>query len=169
MMNWVDFTIIGIIVFSALVSLIRGFVKEALSLLSWICAFFIASRFYTDISGYFTYFHDEFARNATAIAVIFIATLLVCAVISYIISELVQKTGLSGTDRVLGVFFGILRGILLTAAVLFFVDTFTPLAKSIAWQDSILIPHFDFIIRWFFETLQNSSSFLMNQSSLTSN
>lgn len=169
MMNWVDFTIIGIIVFSALVSLIRGFVKEALSLLSWICAFFIASRFYTDISGYFTYFHDEFARNATAIAVLFIATLLVCAVISYIISELVQKTGLSGTDRVLGVFFGILRGILLTAAVLFFVDTFTPLAKSIAWQDSILIPHFDFIIRWFFETLQNSSSFLMNQSSLSSN
>lgn len=161
-MNWVDFTIIGIIVFSALVSLVRGFVKEALSLISWICAFFVASRFYTDISGYFTYFHDEFARNATAIAILFIATLLVCAVINYIISELVQKTGLSGTDRVLGIFFGILRGILLTAAVLFFVDTFTPLAKSVAWQESILIPHFHFIVRWFFETLQNSSSFLVN-------
>lgn len=162
-MNWVDFTIIGIIVFSAFVSLIRGFIKEALSLISWIVAFFVASRFYSDISGYFTYFNDEFARNATAVAVLFIVTLLVCAVINFIISQLVQKTGLSGTDRVLGIFFGILRGILLTAAVLFFIDTFTPLAQSIAWKESILIPHFDFIIRWFFDTLQNSSSFLINQ------
>ncbi|WP_121145761.1 CvpA family protein [Orbus hercynius] len=161
-MNWVDFTIIGIIIFSAVVSLVRGFVKEALSLLSWIIAFFIASQFYFYISDYFTYFQDEFVRNAVAIAILFIATLLVCAVINYIISELVQKTGLSGTDRVLGIFFGILRGILLTAAVLFFIDTFTPLAKSSAWQESTLIPHFHFIVRWFFDALQSSSSFLAN-------
>jgi len=161
-MNWVDFTIIGIIVFSAIISVVRGFVKEALSLLSWICAFFIASQFYFYISDYFTYFHDDFVRNAIAITILFMATLIVCAVINYIICQLVQKTGLSGTDRVLGVFFGILRGILLTAAVLFFVDTFTPLAKSDVWQESILIPHFDFIIRWFFGILQSSSSFLAN-------
>lgn len=159
-MNWVDFTIIGIIIFSAVVSLVRGFVKEALSLVSWICAFFVASQYYTYISGYFTYFRDELIRNATAIAILFIATLLVCAVINYIISELVQKTGLSGTDRVIGIFFGILRGILLTAAVLFVVDAFTPLAKSDAWQESTLIPHFNFIVRWFFDVLENSSSFL---------
>lgn len=162
-MNWVDFTIIGIIVFSSLVSLARGFVKEALSLLSWICAFFIASQFYFYISDYFTYFHDEFIRNAIAVVVLFIATLLVCSVINYIISELVQKTGLSGTDRVLGIFFGILRGILVTAAALFFVDTFTPLSKSVAWQQSLLIPHFHFIIHWFFGLLQDSSSFLIKQ------
>ncbi|WP_392560970.1 CvpA family protein [Orbus sturtevantii] len=161
-MNWVDFTIIGIIVFSAVISVMRGFVKEALSLLSWICAFFIASQFYFYISDYFTYFHDEFVRNAIAVAILFIATLIVCGIINYIISQLVQKTGLSGTDRVLGIFFGILRGVLLTAAILFFADTFTPLAKSNAWQESILIPHFDFIIRWFFGVLQSSSSFLAN-------
>lgn len=162
MMNWVDFTIIGIIVFSALVSLVRGFVKEALSLLSWICAFFIASKFYPYITDYITYFQDDFVRNAVAIVILFIATLLVCAVINYIVSELVQKTGLSGTDRVLGIFFGILRGIFLTAAVLFFIDTFTPLSQSVVWKDSILIPHFDFIIRSFFGALQSSSSFLAN-------
>ncbi|MCO6561298.1 MAG: CvpA family protein, partial [Gilliamella sp.] len=39
-MNWVDFTIIGIIAFSALISIVRGFVREALSLISWILAFF---------------------------------------------------------------------------------------------------------------------------------
>lgn len=161
-MNWIDYTIIGVIVFSAVVSLIRGFVKEALSLVTWICAFIVASQFYFYLTDYLTYFHDELIRNAVAITILFIATLLVGAVVNYIIGELVQKTGLTGTDRVLGVCFGILRGILVIAAVLFFVDTFTPLSQNSDWQASTLIPHFSFIIRWFFEYLQNSSTFLMH-------
>ncbi|OCG26600.1 colicin V production protein [Gilliamella sp. wkB108] len=159
-MNWVDFTIIAVIVFSALISIVRGFVREALSLISWILAFFIASRFYFYVTGYLTYFDSDLVRTAVAIVILFIATLLVCAVVSYIIGELVQKTGLSGTDRVLGICFGVLRGILIVAAVLFFVDTFTPLSQSPYWTQSELIPHFHFIIRWFFDYIQNSSSFL---------
>nr|WP_218059154.1 CvpA family protein [Gilliamella apicola] len=162
MMNWVDFTIIGVIVFSALISIVRGFVREALSLISWVLAFVIASRFYIYITEYLTYFDSDLVRNAVAIAILFIVTLLVCAVVSYIIGELVQRTGLSGTDRVLGICFGVLRGILIVAAVLFFVDTFTPLSQSPYWSQSQLIPHFHFIIRWFFDYIQNSSSFLVH-------
>ncbi|MCX8642023.1 MULTISPECIES: CvpA family protein [unclassified Gilliamella] len=159
-MNWVDFTIIGVIVFSALISIVRGFVREALSLISWILAFFIASRFYSHITQYLTYFDSDVVKIAVAIAILFIATLLVCTIVSYIIGQLVQKTGLSGTDRVLGICFGVLRGILVVAAVLFFIDTFTPLSQSQYWTQSQLIPHFHFIIRWFFDYIQNSSSFL---------
>ena len=72
-----------------------------------------------------------------------------------------QKTGLSGTDRVLGVYLGIIRGILVVAAVLFFVDTFTPLSQTLEWEQSLLIPHFHVIIRWFFDLIQHSSSFLV--------
>ncbi|MDF7668061.1 CvpA family protein [Orbaceae bacterium ESL0727] len=161
-MNWVDFTIIGVIAFSALASIVRGFVKEALSLISWILAFFVASHFYYRITTYLTYFDSELVRNAAAMAILFIATLLVGSIVNYVIGELVQKTGLSGTDRVLGVCFGILRGILVVAAVLFFVDTFTPLSKSQSWADSKLIPHFHFLISWFFDYLQSTSSFLMH-------
>nr|WP_218057648.1 CvpA family protein [Gilliamella apicola] len=160
MMNWVDFTIIGVIVFSALISIVRGFVREALSLISWILAFFIASRFYIYIVAYLTYFDSELMRIAVAVAILFVSTLLVCSVVSYIIGELVQKTGLSGTDRVLGIGFGVLRGILVVAAILFLVDTFTPLSQSPFWTRSQLIPHFSFIIRWFFDFIQQSSSFL---------
>lgn len=161
MMNWVDFTIIGVILLSALISIIRGFVKEALSLISWVLAFFIASRFYMYITSYLTYFDSDVIRIAVAIAILFISTLIVCAIVSYIISQLVQKTGLSSTDRVLGICFGVLRGILVVAAVLFFVDTFTPLSQSQYWVQSQLIPHFHFIIRWFFDFIQQSSSFLV--------
>ena len=161
MMNWVDYTIIGVIIVSALISIIRGFVKEALSLISWVLAFFIASRFYMHITSYLTYFVSDIIRIAVAIAILFISTLIVCTIVSYIIGQLVQKTGLSGTDRVLGICFGVLRGILVVAAVLFFVDTFTPLSQSPEWKQSQLIPHFHFIIRWFFDFIQQSSSFLV--------
>ncbi len=161
MMNWVDITIIGIIAFSASVSIIRGFVREALSLVSWVLAFSIAGHFYTYITQYLTYFENEMIRIAIAITILFFATLLVCSVVSYVIGQLVQKTGLSGTDRVLGICFGVLRGILVVAALLFLVDTFTSLSKSPYWTESQLIPHFHFIIRWFFDYIQNSSSFLV--------
>ena len=161
MMNWVDYAIIGVIILSALISIVRGFVKEALSLISWVLAFFIASRFYIYITSYLTYFDSDVISIAVAIAILFISTLIVCAIISYIIGQLVQKTGLSGTDRVLGICFGVLRGILVVALVLFFIDTFTPLSQSQEWKQSQLIPHFHFIIRWFFDFIQQSSSFLV--------
>ena len=161
MMNWVDITIIGIIAFSASVSIIRGFVREALSLVSWVLAFSIAGHFYTYITQYLTYFENDMVRIAVAITILFFATLLVCSVVSYVIGQLIQKTGLSGTDRVLGICFGVLRGILVVAALLFLVDTFTSLSKSPYWTESQLIPHFHFIIRWFFDYIQHSSSFLV--------
>ncbi|MFP1892028.1 colicin V production protein [Lonsdalea quercina] len=159
-MVWVDYVIIGIIGFSALVSLIRGFVREALSLVTWGCAFFISSHYYGYLAGYFTRFEDELVRNGIAIAILFIATLIVGAIVNYAIGSLVERTGLSGTDRVLGVCFGALRGVLIVSAILFFLDTFTGFSQSVDWKQSQLIPQFSYIIRWFFDYLQSTSSFL---------
>ncbi|MGL9760195.1 MAG: colicin V production protein [Symbiopectobacterium sp.] len=152
-MVWVDYVIISIIGFSALISLIRGFVCEALSLISWGSAFFVASHYYLYLSVYFTRFEDELVRNGVAIAILFIATLIVGAIISHVIGLLVERTGLSGTDRVLGICFGALRGVSIVSALLFFLDTFTSFSQSNDRKRSQLIQQFSYIIRWFFDYL----------------
>lgn len=156
----IDYIIIAIIVFSILVSLMRGFVREVLSLASWIIAFFVASHFYPYLAAYLTQIESPYLRNGSAIALLFIATLIMGAIVNYVFGQLVDKTGLTGTDRVLGACFGLLRGILIVAALLFFVDTFTSFAQTDWWKESKLIPHFGFVVEWFFQQLQASSSFL---------
>lgn len=152
-MIWIDYIIIGIIIFSALISLMRGFVREALSLGTWFFAFFISNRYYNYLEIYFTFFEERIVRNGIAIILLFVAILIVGAIVNYVITVLVERTGLSGTDRMLGICFGVLRGTLIVSASLLFLDTFTSFSYSQDWQQSQLIPQFSGIIKWIFHYL----------------
>ncbi len=55
--------------------------------------FLVASHYYTYLSVWFTGFEDELVRNGIAIAVLFIATLIVGAIVNFVIGQLVEKRG----------------------------------------------------------------------------
>lgn len=155
----VDAIIIGIIVFSLMVSLWRGFIREVLSLAGWVVAFFIASKFYPNLSAVLLgldspYLQNEYLRNGIAAAILFITVLIMSGIVNTLLSQLADKTGLTGTDRVLGAAFGVLRGVFIVAGLLFFIGRFTSFDQSDLWKESQLIPHFDFIVAWFFEQLE---------------
>ncbi|HDR1910994.1 TPA: CvpA family protein [Pasteurella multocida] len=156
----IDYIIIAIIAFSIIISLLRGFIREVMSVASWVVAFFVANHFYPYLANYLTQIESLYLRNGTAIAILFVATLIVGGIVNHILGELVDKTGLTGTDRILGACFGLIRGVLIVAALLFFMDTFTNFSQTVWWKESKLIPHFGFIVEWFFQQLQATSSFI---------
>jgi membrane protein required for colicin V production len=72
----IDYIIIGIIAFSIIVSLLRGFVREVMSLASWVVAFIVASQFYPYLATYLTQIESDYVRNGTAIGILFVLTLI---------------------------------------------------------------------------------------------
>ncbi|MCL4120228.1 UNVERIFIED_CONTAM: hypothetical protein GTU68_036269 [Idotea baltica] len=147
-------------------SLRRGFVKEALSLVTWVVASIVAWMFAGNLSQYLVdYIDTPSARVIAACAILFIAALLVGALINYLLGELIRVTGLSGTDRILGMAFGAARGGLVAVLLVGFLS-FAPIQSDAWWADSKLIPHFLVVADWLKElVLSHSSHWLMEYNS----
>ena len=151
--TWIDWLIAGTVIISALISLRRGFFKEVLSLLTWIAAIFVAWTFGGALAVQFAdYFDTPSVRVMVSCSALFIATLMVGGLVNRIVGELVQATGLSGTDRVLGMAFGGLRGCVLVV-LLVGLMSFAPLEQDSAWTGSVLLPHFLILADWSKETV----------------
>ncbi|HBN8231247.1 TPA: CvpA family protein [Pseudomonas aeruginosa] len=146
--TWVDWTMVAIIVVSSLISLSRGFVKEALSLLTWIVAGAVAWMFGGALAQHLgEYIQTPSARIIAACALLFITTLLLGALVNYLIGELIRVTGLSGTDRFLGMVFGGARGVLLVVLLVGLLSL-APVQQDPWWQQSVLMPHFLMVADW---------------------
>ncbi len=151
-----DWIIIGVVCLSAIMSIFRGFIKEATSIFSWVAAFIITSSFYERASGYLTFSNDPLTRKAIASIVLFIGSLIALGFISSVVSSLVKKAGLSGFDRLLGIAFGVVRGILIVSAVLALIQILAKLhiltfIQDYPWyKDSVFVPELQRIVNWFF-------------------
>ena len=147
-MGWFDIAIIAVIIISALISLVRGFVKESISLATWLVAGFIALTYYLVLADLLIpYIESPTLSQAAAFAILFITTLIVGAIINYMVSQLVSKTGLSGTDKTLGVVFGAARGVLIVAMVVLFAGL-TPMPAEPWWKESMMVEHFLNVALW---------------------
>ena len=144
----VDWAIIAIVAISALISLKRDFVKEALSLLTWIIAGVVAWMFGGSLAQYLVnYIETPSARVIAGCTILFVATLLVGAMVNFLIGELIRVTGLSGTDRFLGMVFGAARGGLLVVVAVGLLSL-GPVQQDQWWQQSRLLPQFVMVADW---------------------
>ena len=113
-LNFIDWTIIVVLVASIVLSITRGFVKEFLSLFIWVIAFFAAVNF----EFLATPKINEFLGNPDiskiiSYVVVFIIALFLGGLVIKFLSGLVKWSGASGFDKLLGVLFGFTRGLLI--------------------------------------------------------
>lgn len=147
-MNWADYTILAVLGLSVLMGLWRGFVGEVLALAVWACAFWVAwvfgpllaERFSASIS-------TPSVRVLLAYALCFIAVLIAGAIVTFLMRKLVEGSGLSGSDRLLGMVFGLVRGLALVVLVVMLMG-FTPFPRDPWWHESRLLPSFDRGAHW---------------------
>ncbi len=147
-MIWVDYILLAIIAISALLSLWRGFVKEALSLASWIVALWVALLFFHDLADWLArWIETPSIRDAVGFGLLFVVTVLIGGLVGYLAGQLVAKTGLTATDRALGMIFGVARGVIIVA-VLVLLAGLTNLPQDPWWQESLLLKHFQDMALW---------------------
>jgi len=146
--DWPDYAILAVFVISIVVGALRGFIKEVFSLLVWAAAFLVAYHFAGNVAKLMeSTVTLPSARTAMGFSGLFIAVLLVGGLINYLLGRLVETTGLSGTDRLLGGVFGAARGLVMIVAVLL-VCGFTPIPGDPWWKESQTIQRMMPLIIW---------------------
>lgn len=156
MMIWIDYAILGLIFISLVIGLFRGLIREAFSLFTWIIAIWIGLNFSRHVAVFLEpVISYPSARIAAAFAILFFVTLILGGIISFLLSALVKKTGLTGTDRFAGMLFGIARG-MVVVAVLVMLAGLTPLPEDSWWKKSKLIPPFQSLALWLRDQVPSS-------------
>lgn len=140
-MNWADWAIVAIFGLSVATSALRGLIREALSLVIWLAAVVVAMAGHQQVAELLTnVITTPSLRLATAWLGLFFLVLIVGAMLNYVFGRLVDATGLSGTDRLLGMVFGALRGFGVVMAVLILLPKVLPVNEDPWWRESLLIP-----------------------------
>lgn len=146
-MNGIDYTILTILALSVLVGLWRGLVSEVLSLATLLAAAWAAWLLGPSVASRMTFISLPAVRTAAGYAACFVLVLVLGALVRFLVHRLLATAGLSGTDRVLGMLFGLVRGVLLVC-VMVFLAQFTVFTREAAWQQSVLLPPFQRATIW---------------------
>jgi membrane protein required for colicin V production len=140
-MNGADYLILGVLAFSMLLGLFRGFVREAIAVLAWLGGLWLAWRYAPLVEPLFRGALDEPVSIWAARAVIVISVLIVGWMLAAILGYFLRHSPLSVmVDRLLGMFFGVVRGAVVIAVVVL-LGQFAQLEQTKWWKNSRLLPY----------------------------
>ena len=159
-MSWIDILIVLIVTISALISFIRGFLKEVISLLAWITGIWVAVRYAEVFADYLPQALErahlnigevnlvlENLRVGVAFVLLLVLVLIAGAIINRIIGYLVTRGRLNLADRLMGMLFGFARGSIIIIALVI-VAGFTELPRTPWWENAQLVEPFQHGAQW---------------------
>src|SRR5665213_679052 len=140
-MNWIDYLLLALIVFSCIAGLMRGLLREVIALVTWIVAVWVAWTYAGLVEPHLGgALASESVRTWVARALVFLAVLMVGSTLGLIITHFVRLSLFSRLDRAFGALFGLLRGLIM-------IGLFVILCHAVRldgeqwWHESLLIPY----------------------------
>lgn len=147
--NPFDWIVVVVVTLSALLSLWRGFVREALSLAGWVVAFIVANLGAIHVAGVIgDFIANRTGRYVVAWSLLFVATLVASAIAAKLMSKLALAAGVGVLDRLLGSAFGALRGALIVMSLVFVIREVVPKSEQSVLEEAQLMPHIDVMLTW---------------------
>ena len=138
--NQVDIVILIITVLSSAFGLWRGLIKEVLSLLTWIAALLVSRVYSEPLAGLMTgVIENDGIRYVSAFAILFVIVMMFGTFLNFLMSKLLNVTGLKLADRLLGAGFGVARGVIIVLVIMFITSMFV--SETELWQRSQLVPY----------------------------
>jgi membrane protein required for colicin V production len=139
-MATLDYIILGIILLSAVIGLVRGFLKEVCSLVTWVLAFWLAWKYGPSVAPHLGGVLSQEPYGLWAgRAIVFVVVLVAGAIIGFTVNHFVRLSLFSGLDRMLGFLLGLLRGLVIVGLVVILAQT-AKLDGEGWWQRSKLVP-----------------------------
>lgn len=163
--NWVDVVLGGAVLISALIGIARGLIKEVLSLLAWIVAIWVAWKFADMVAEQYIrgLIDDPTISYLAAFGGLFLVSMFALGLFNMLISSFLASSGLGGIDRMLGMVFGLLRGLLIAAGLVFVGKFIPPVHEMPMWQTSKLQPTFNALAEWGIAKLPDNVRKLLQQ------
>jgi len=139
-MNGIDYAIIGLMLISIGVGVLRGATREVMNIVGWLLAFILAHSFAANLAPLFSdWVGEPVARTVLAWAALFLSALIVSSLITSLLTEVIKKLGLSTLDRGVGSLIGVARGLLLLLAITLALGL-TKIPQHPLWKEAALTP-----------------------------
>jgi len=132
-----DLVLLGVMLVSGLLAMVRGFMREILSIAAWGAAALVTLYSFTKLLPTAkTYFNNDTIAAAVVVAGTFIGTLIVVSVITVRISDMILDSRIGALDRTLGFLFGLGRGLLIVVVAFLFFTWLVPEKQRPDWVTS---------------------------------
>ncbi len=147
-MIWIDYVIIGLVSTAFITGSLRGFSLEFFSLVFWLLAIGVGLSFSREFSVFLTsIISNPLPKIAASFLLLFLITLIVGSLIRMLLGESIKKSKLTFTDRLGGMIFGALRGVIIIV-VLVMLTGLTALPNDLWWKESKFLPSFQTCAIW---------------------
>ena len=132
-----DYTVFIIIGACIIISMMRGAVREMLSIIGWLAALYVAKTYSTQLVPLLPQdIPTDSLRILAAFLILFLGVLLMVSLLSIALSSVLEKIGLSWLNRFFGALFGFAKGLLIVC-ILVFLAGLTSIPKDVRWTNAM--------------------------------